>query len=87
MGDKSPMDGDWLYSSARLGRDPTKPKRVVKLLKRQNGKCEYCGLRFMTEDIMEVHHRDQDRKNNAYSNLVLLHGHCHDLVHMDALHL
>ena len=81
QGDKSPFDGDWPYWSARLGRDPTKPTRVVNLLKRQNGRCANCGLRFMTEDITEVHHQDQDRCNNRYSNLVLLHGHCHDLVH------
>lgn len=34
-GDKSPYDGDWPYWIERLGRDPTKPRRVVKLLKRQ----------------------------------------------------
>ena len=63
------------------GRDPTKPKRVVRLLKQQKGCCARCGLRFMAEDIMEVHHRDGNRKNNRYINLALLHGHCHDQVH------
>ena len=81
IGDKSPFDGDWPYWGARLGRDPTKPTRVVNLLKRQNGRCTNCGLRFMTEDITEVHHQDRDRLNNRYSNLALLHGHCHDRVH------
>jgi len=80
-GDKSPFDDDWPYWSARLGRDPTKPTRVVNLLKRQNGRCANCGLRLMTQDITEVHHQDRDRSNNRYSNLMLLHGHCHDLVH------
>jgi len=80
-GEKSPFDGDWPYWGARLGRDPSKPTRVVNLLKRQNSRCANCGLRFMTEDITEVHHQDRDRLNNRYDNLALLHGHCHDLVH------
>jgi RNA-directed DNA polymerase len=80
-GTKSPFDGDWTYWAARLGRDPTRPRRVVNLLKQQNGNCGVCGLRFTTEDVMEVHHLDGDRRNNRYVNLTLLHGHCHDYVH------
>lgn len=80
-GDKSPFDGDWTYWATRLGRDPTKPQRVVKLLKYQRGRCPQCGLRFRATDIMEVHHIDHNRQNNAYANLQLLHGHCHDEVH------
>ena len=79
--DKSPYDGDWLYWGRRLGRDPTKPKRVTRLLKKQNGRCARCGLRFMVDDLMEVHHKDGNRTNNWYGNLALLHGHCHDWVH------
>ena len=30
-GDKSPFDGDWLYWATRLGREPTRPQRVVVL--------------------------------------------------------
>jgi RNA-directed DNA polymerase len=80
-GDKSPFDGDWTYWVPRLGRDPSKPKRVVLLLKRQRGRCYHCELRFMAEDIMEVHHQDGNRRNQAFSNLALLHGHCHDETH------
>jgi len=80
-GDKSPYDGDWVYWVKRLGRDPTKSDRVVKLLKRQGGQCMNCGLYFTTEDRMEIHHWDGDRSNNRYSNLALLHVHCHDQVH------
>jgi RNA-directed DNA polymerase len=80
-GGKSPYDGDWLYWSERLGRDPTKPKRVTRLLKRQKGRCTYCGLRFVAEDTMEVHHQDGNRNNNRYTNLALLHAHCHDQTH------
>ena len=80
-GDKSPYDGDWPYWGQRLGRDPTKPRRITKLMKRQQGRCVRCGLHFMAEDAMEVHHRDGNRRNNKYINLALLHVHCHDQLH------
>jgi RNA-directed DNA polymerase len=81
QGGKSPFDGDWAYWIDRLGRDPSKPKRVVALLKRQEGRCILCGLRFMSVDHLEVHHRDGNHNDNTPANLVLLHGHCHDEVH------
>jgi RNA-directed DNA polymerase len=80
-GDKSPYDGDWPYWGQQPGRDPTKPTRVTRLLKRQKGCCALCGLHFAAEDITEVHHRDGNRTNNRYTNLALLHGHCHDQTH------
>ena len=80
-GDKSPFDGDWVYWGQRLGRDPTKPKRVTWLLKQQQGRCTRCGIRFTTEDVMEVHHSDGNHVNNYPANLVLLHAHCHDVAH------
>jgi RNA-directed DNA polymerase len=80
-GDKSPYDGNWVYWVQRLGRDPTKPNRVVRLLKQQDGRCRVCGLRFTTEDAMETHHWDGDRNNSRYRNLALLHAHCHDQIH------
>jgi RNA-directed DNA polymerase len=69
-GDKSPYDGDWVYWGARLGRDPTRPKRVIRLLKQQHGHCSHCGLRFTTEDVLEVHHADGNHHNNRPANLV-----------------
>lgn len=80
-GDKSPFDGDWLYWSTRLGRDPTKPKRITSLLMKQKGCCSFCGLRFVDSDLTEVHHRDGIHDNNAFYNLALLHAHCHNQVH------
>jgi RNA-directed DNA polymerase len=80
-GDKSPYDGDWPYWIQRRGRDPTKSTRVLKLLKRQKCRCGLCGLYFKAEDVIEKHHWDGNRTNNRYSNLVLLHGHCHDEIH------
>jgi len=80
-GDKSPYDGDWPYWMQRRGRDPTKPIRVTRLVERREGHCTGCGLRFTAEDIVEMHHRDENRSNNRYANLELLHGHCHDEIH------
>jgi RNA-directed DNA polymerase len=80
-GDKSPFDGDWVYWGMRLGRDPTKPKRVIRLLRQQQGRCTGCGLRFTAGDVLEVHHRDGHHNNNRPANLVLLHAHCHDAAH------
>jgi RNA-directed DNA polymerase len=80
-GDKSPYDGDWPYWVQRLGRDPSKSPRMVYLLKRDGGLCFLCGLRFTTEDVIEVHHWDGNRSNNRYRNLSLLHAHCHDEIH------
>jgi len=42
-GQKSPYDGDWACWIDRLGRDPSKPKRVIALLKRQESRCMLCG--------------------------------------------
>lgn len=81
-GEKSPYDGDWVYWGVRLGRDPTKPGRVTKLLRQQQGQCKSCGLPLTTEDVMEIHHRDGNHRNNRYANLALLHAHCHDQTHV-----
>ena len=48
---------------------------------RQKGRCAFCGLRFTTEDVIEVHHHDENHNNNGFDNLRLMHGHCHDIVH------
>jgi hypothetical protein len=71
----------WASWIDRLGRDPFKPNRVVALLKRQESRCMLCGLRFITEDRLEVHHRNGDHHDNAPANLVLLHVPYHDEVH------
>ena len=78
--DRSPFDGDWLYWSQRLGKHPALPTRVAMLLKRQQGKCSFCGLYFKAEDRMEVDHilPKSQGGNGRYYNLQLLHRHCHD---------
>jgi len=82
-GDKSPFDGDWRYWVRRLARTPGQPPQWTKVLKRQDGKCAFCGLCFMASDVMELHHQDRNPSHKGLSNLALLHGHCHDQIHRD----
>jgi RNA-directed DNA polymerase len=79
-GAKSPFDGDLIYWSTRLGEHPEMDATVAKLIKRQNGKCAYCRHNFMEGDLMEKDHTIEKRfgGKNSFSNLQLLHRHCHD---------
>ena len=58
------------------------PRTWATLLKRQGGRCSWCGLYFKHgEDMVERDHiiptsRGGDGKT---TNLQLLHGHCHDV--------
>ncbi len=81
QGTASPYDGNLTYWSTRLGKNPELSNRVAKLLKKQKGKCQYCGLTFMDSDRWEVDHIEplslggRDR----WDNLQMLHKHCHDI--------
>ena len=77
-GNRSPYDGDWVYWSTRRGRYPTVSPRLATLLKRQRGRCAYCGLFFQHDDRLEMDHINGDRRDSRYDNLQALHGHCHD---------
>ncbi|HEY9603101.1 MAG TPA: group II intron reverse transcriptase/maturase [Allocoleopsis sp.] len=80
-GDKSPFDGDWVYWSKRRGEYPGVTPVITQLLNKQKGKCTHCGLYFDTESLIETHHVDGNHNNNKRSNLVVVHGHCHDNLH------
>ncbi len=79
-GNSSPYDGNLIYWSTRMGRNPIMPITKAKLLKRQKGKCNWCELTFRHGDILETDHITPKSKggNNTYKNLQLLHRHCHD---------
>ena len=79
-GDASPYDGNLIYWSSRMGKNPEMPTRVAKLLKAQKGKCPHGGLHFRSGDVMEVDHIIPKSKGgrDEYKNLQLLHRHCHD---------
>ncbi len=79
-GNRSIYDGDLVYWSSRLGKHPQMPTQKAKLLKKQKGKCNHCGLYFQDGDLMEIDHiipKSKGGKNES-KNLQLLHRHCHD---------
>ncbi|CUR34491.1 hypothetical protein PL9214640498 [Planktothrix tepida PCC 9214] len=51
------------------------------MLKKQKGKCNFCGQYFTPEDIAEIDHIIPTSKGgkDEYKNLQLLHRHCHDI--------
>jgi len=80
-GNRSPFDGDVLYWASRLGRHPELASGKAILLKRQRGRCAWCGRLFQTVDeISEVDHIQPLARQGAdeQANRQLLHGHCHD---------
>lgn len=79
--ERSPYDGDIAYWATRAGKHPELPNRKAKLLKQQGGRCTHCVLYLTDVNSMEVHHRDENRKNNKWENLELIHQVCHDRIH------
>jgi RNA-directed DNA polymerase len=63
-----------------MGHHPELPTKQAQLLKRQRGKCAWCGLYFTPEDVLEVDHIIPKAVGggNVLVNLQLLHRHCHD---------
>ena len=63
-----------------MGRHPEMPTSKAIRLKKQKGKCKWCGLHFREEDVLEEDHIIATAKGgkNVYENLQLLHAHCHD---------
>ncbi|HEW98598.1 MAG: group II intron reverse transcriptase/maturase [Candidatus Parabeggiatoa sp. nov. 3] len=84
-GSKHIFDGDTVYWVKRGQKDPTISTSVQKLLKLQNGKCKWCNLEFICDEIMEVDHIKPRKEGgkDVYTNLQLLHGHCHDTKTLD----
>jgi RNA-directed DNA polymerase len=83
---KSFYDGDELYWAKRLSKgygdiSPSKAKMLVK----QDGKCGYCNAEFKNGDLMEAHHKTfvSEGGKDTYTNLVLMHRHCHDQYHAE----
>jgi RNA-directed DNA polymerase len=79
-GESSPYDGNLVYWSTRMGKNPEMPTKVAILLKRQKGKCTHCDLFFRENDVLEVDHKIPKSQGgkDIYDNMQLLHRHCHD---------
>lgn len=76
----SPYNGDSVYWSSRMGKNPLMSSKKAKLLKSQRGKCNFCSLMFRQDDVLEVDHIIPKFKGGTdyYKNLQVLHRHCHD---------
>ena len=83
-GKASPYNGDDLYWTKRIGEKykNSEPQKA-RLIKKQEGYCKICGLKFQTEDKLEKHHITslKDGGNNSDKNLMVVHLHCHDIIH------
>lgn len=79
-GDKSPYNGDTVYWSKRNSKlyDGT----TAKILDKQHHSCGQCGLRFINEEKVHLHHIDGNHHNWKHSNLKAVHESCHDYIHM-----
>ena len=79
-GEKSPYDGDLTYWSQRNSK--LYDGHTSKALKRQNHTCVACGLKFIGEEKVHLHHVDGNHGNWKQSNLVAIHRSCHNYEHM-----
>jgi 5-methylcytosine-specific restriction endonuclease McrA len=79
-GTKSPYDGDLVYWSERNSK--LYNSTTSKALKRQNHSCNFCGLNFIGEEKVHLHHLDGNHDNWTTKNLVAIHHSCHQYLHM-----
>ena len=79
-GEKSPYDGDISYWSERKSK--LYDGATSKAIKKQSRKCIACGLTFIGEEKVHLHHADGNHDNWDKKNLVAIHESCHDYVHM-----
>ncbi|NEO17139.1 MAG: restriction endonuclease [Moorea sp. SIO3F7] len=80
---RSPFDGNLVYWNTRMQKHPETTTQKGRLLKRQKGICNHCGLTFRPGDFLEVHHIIPRALggNNLDKNLEVIHLHCHDEKH------
>ena len=79
-GDKSPYDGDINYWSKR--NSVLYGGATAKTLRKQSHSCGHCGLKFLEEEKVELHHIDGNHNNWDEKNLLAIHRSCHHYVHM-----
>jgi 5-methylcytosine-specific restriction endonuclease McrA len=79
-GTKSPYDGDTAYWSERNSKLYDGETSIA--LKKQNYRCASCGLKFIDEERIHLHHIDGNHANWKKNNLEAIHESCHDYKHM-----
>ncbi|OYD96309.1 RNA-dependent DNA polymerase [Nostoc sp. 'Peltigera membranacea cyanobiont' 210A] len=80
QGIKSPYDGNIAYWSERKSK--LYDSETSKALKKQNHRCASCGLKFIDEERVHLHHIDGKHANWKKNNLKAIHESCHDYEHM-----
>ncbi|MEH2315319.1 MAG: reverse transcriptase domain-containing protein [Nostoc sp.] len=79
-GKKSPYDGNTAYWSERNSKLYDGETSIA--LKKQNHKCAFCGLKFIDEERVHLHHIDGNHANWKKNNSEAIHESCHDYKHM-----
>lgn len=79
-GKYSPFNGDVVYWSKRNSR--IYDGATARSLKKQDHSCGYCGLKFIDEERVHLHHIDGNHDNWKAKNLLAVHESCHDYIHM-----
>jgi RNA-directed DNA polymerase len=79
-GEKSPYDGDITYWSNRNSK--LYYGATSKALKKQSHSCATCGLQFIGEERIHLHHVDGNHQNWNPKNLVAIHQSCHQFTHI-----
>jgi len=79
-GDKSPYNGDTVYWSKRNSK--SYDGKTAETLNKQHHSCGYCGLRFINNEKVHLHHIDGNHNNWKHANLMVVHESCHDYIHM-----
>ncbi|MEH1962546.1 MAG: reverse transcriptase domain-containing protein [Nostoc sp.] len=79
-GTKSPYDGDTAYWSERNSKLYNGETSIA--LKKQNHRCASCGLKFIDEERIHLHHIDENHANWKKNNLEAIHESCHGYKHM-----
>ncbi|MHC0067549.1 group II intron reverse transcriptase/maturase [Nostoc sp. UIC 10890] len=80
QGTKSPYDGDTAYWSKRNSKLYDGETSIA--LKKQNHRCASCGLKFIDDERINLHHIDRNHANWKKNNLEAIHESCHDYKHM-----
>jgi group II intron reverse transcriptase/maturase len=79
-GDKSPYNGDTVYWAKRNSK--LYDGKIAKILNKQNHSCGHCGLKFINDERVHLHHIDGKHNNWKHNNLIVVHESCHDYIHM-----
>ena len=78
-GTKSPYDGDLVYWSKRNSR--LYSDATSEALKKQRHSCGHCGLKFLEDESVHLHHIDGNHDNWSKKNLLAVHQSCHQQLH------